>query len=651
MSECPRRLGLSHSARPGLVVVLLAAWIAGAAGAQETAPPDVPSGPATLRGRVVHSERPGQVGGVSIALYSLDSSGHPGTRRTETAPDGTFAFEGISNDPNVVYLVGARYAGLPFPGDRVVFKPGETEHSVEVQLFEPSDDLAAVHLEQSSVRISLGVGRLQVAEVHRLRNDGERVFYVPAERRPGHRAPLEADLLPGVEKFAMPLGVVPEGAERKGRDFKFWGPIYPGEQEITFRYEVPIEKGPHELVKRFPSAAEEVRILDAENGPVRSVDGMKEGDVVDDASGRTRPWEAHDTAADFAARIDLDVPEMRADPGSVRLTEGQLVLEIDDATLQAQEQYRIEVDGSSVLHADPGDLLLSLPLPKGAEDIRFSASASSMGLVNTEDGLGIVGPLDPGEHDLAIAYSVRSGPDGVALERHYDRRLPLLRMFVADTGVAALSHRLHRRRPVRDADRTYLIFEAFEVDPGEPVDLSLRALPPRGSESGPPLAAAVVVGLAAFGFLLAPLGRRDAEAPLDDEAAPGARDEREHLYESIRDLDHDYETGKLDEEGWRSLRAELRARAVTLLAQERARAGRAPRGAPAQAGSAPAAAPALVCGACGSRPRPGDRFCASCGARIEAGPGGSGAGGAGASGAGETRVSGGDAAPGSGGSA
>jgi len=116
-------------------------------------------------------------------------------------------------------------------------------------------------------------------------------------------------------------------------------------------------------------------------------------------------------------------------------------------------------------------------------------------------------------------------------------------------------------------------------------------------------------------FLLAPLRGGDDEAAFaDDDAAPRARDEREHLYESIRDLDHDYETGKLDEEGWRSLRGELRARAVTLLAEERAHAEASPPAAPA------APAPPATCRTCGAEPRPGDRFCAGCGAPLAASP-------------------------------
>ncbi len=49
--------------------------------AQEGAPEplaDVPSGPATLRGRVIHDERPEANAGVEVVLYALGPEGQPG---------------------------------------------------------------------------------------------------------------------------------------------------------------------------------------------------------------------------------------------------------------------------------------------------------------------------------------------------------------------------------------------------------------------------------------------------------------------------------------------------------------------------------------------------------------------------------------------
>jgi hypothetical protein len=84
--------------------------------------------------------------------------------------------------------------------------------------------------------------------------------------------------------------------------------------------------------------------------------------------------------------------------------------------------------------------------------------------------------------------------------------------------------------------------------------------------------------------------------------------EREAVMRSIRDLDEDFETGKLEAEDHSRLRDELRARAVTLLRAERE-------------GAAPAAARTAAserCPGCNGAVRAGDRFCPACGARLRA---------------------------------
>lgn len=578
---------------------------------------DVPSGDASLRGHVLHTDRTdAAAAGIEVVLYSLGRDGTPGSRRTTTGPDGAFRFEGISAAEGIVYLLGARYAGLPFPGERVGFAPGETERVVEIRISEPSDDRSQVEVVQSSLRVEWVGDRIAIGEVHRLKNAGKSVYHVAPEARAGRTPPLHAELPRDASDFGMPLGLVPEGAVLDGRDFRFWGPLYPGEQEISFRYSVPVPSGLVGLEKRFPSAAARVRVFGREGGPLEAVEGLAPAEIVEDEGLRFQPFERAPAPAGLSALLRLRIPETTDAPGAVSLVESQMVLEVDDVTLRAQEQHQIEVTGTATARAPEGGLVLNVPLPEGAEDIRFSGDAGALGLVRTDGGVGLTGPLAPGEHAFGLAYSLRVGADGVAFQRIFDRRLPLLRVYVADTGVAVETNRLHRRRPVRDADRTFLLLEAFEVDGDEPLEFSLRPLPPRVSSRTPALVAAVVTGLATALFLLLPLRGRESALPAeaaDDAPASSARREREHVYESIRDLDHDYETGKLDAADWENLRAELRGRAVALLAEERRAEAAAPPGAAPEAGPP-------ACKSCGAAAGPDDRFCARCGHALDPAP-------------------------------
>jgi RNA polymerase subunit RPABC4/transcription elongation factor Spt4 len=140
---------------------------------------------------------------------------------------------------------------------------------------------------------------------------------------------------------------------------------------------------------------------------------------------------------------------------------------------------------------------------------------------------------------------------------------------------------------------------------------------------------AVAAFLAVVGWVLAPLRETLAHRlePLRD--GPGAerralRERKAALLGALRDLDFDYETGKLSADDYRSLRESATARAVEVLKRletmdaewqrvqqevdaELARRKKAPA-APAVASGTRAA-----CASCGAPRREADRFCPQCG--------------------------------------
>lgn len=328
--------------------------------------------------------------------------------------------------------------------------------------------------------------------------------------------------------------------------------------------------------------------------------------------------------------------------------------------------------------SDAGLELRPVPTPgdvgAGAET---GAGAGAAG-----ESLAVLGSLAPGELHVELEYRLPApaADTPARFARRLPFHIPLLEIYLVDTGdLAPRSKLLHRRRPARDGSTNYLRLEAFEVAPGEEIALTLERLPPRSAVSQVvALAAAWALALGAVAILLGPLvapfrprraqtGAEDAAASLD--AAPGSaaahgaayaalREEREALYAAIGDLDHDLETGKLSAADHAELRAELRARAIHLLREERAAtlppsgAARASAEASATAGSsaadsgapgadsemraatgaatgadaraeseAPPGAPhaaALRCAACGFEAAQAHRFCAHCGAPLQA---------------------------------
>jgi hypothetical protein len=166
---------------------------------------------------------------------------------------------------------------------------------------------------------------------------------------------------------------------------------------------------------------------------------------------------------------------------------------------------------------------------------------------------------------------------------------------------------LYPARPARDDEgQTFQRYVGFDLPAGTRLPLSIQPLPPRGSER-PALTAglAALLGAALIFFEGRPV-TREAHAPAETGGADPEELEKQALYSALRDLEHDFDTGKLSEEDRDRLRAELRRDALVALARRRGSGVRA---------AAPEL-PAPHCGECGRAAGPEDAFCATCGAKL-----------------------------------
>ena len=132
----------------------------------------------------------------------------------------------------------------------------------------------------------------------------------------------------------------------------------------------------------------------------------------------------------------------------------------------------------------------------------------------------------------------------------------------------------------------------------------LRTLDESGLSNAASAAITFASVLAAALFLALPLLRARTESSEPEQSTISIQ--REALYQDIRDLDHDFETGKLAEADHREMRAAVRARAVALLQRE--------RGADDDRASTPEATPS--CPSCREAVDPGWTFCSHCGASL-----------------------------------
>lgn len=591
-----------------------------------TTPTDVPAGSASIRGRVVHAQRAEAGADLEVVLYALPPTGVPGVRRARTDASGAFVFSNISNDPAIPYLVGARFADVPFPGERVVFEAGETEHSLEIHISDATTEGAAVRVLDVQIVLTRAASGVHVEETHRLRNPGTRVVYVPPAGRDAQRPAWSTSLPASATHVEHPLGMKPEGMRVDGTTVTFHGPVYVGEQELSFSYDVPLESVGAALTRTLPAGADRVRILAGADVGALHAKGFTPIEPVK-VDERTLPAiEARNIAKGREIAVALELPAMQRDPGALAVDEIRLQVELDEeALLFAREEYVLRVDGKTPLVGAPDAPLLRIALPSGAEDIRFSAETQALGLsVGDDGGLALLGPIGPGDVTVEFLYRLPLAGGDVRFDRSFERGTPLLTVYVADSGVVTESARLHRRRPIRTQDGPYMIhLEAFDVEPGESVPLHIVASPPAAAGGGAGVLAGVLAAsAAAVALLLSPLSGRQSDAPREPDVAPERR-ERESLYAALRDLEDDFETGKVTADDHVEMRDDLRARALVLLEAERAAARSRPTmtgsnhaSAVTQPAEAQRDAAARFCTGCGAHAGPDDRFCARCGVRL-----------------------------------
>ncbi len=558
--------------------------------------PDLPLGPAAIRGRVVHEIESAEVGNIPVILYALSPNGEPGLRGMLTDASGAFAFESIANDPAIVYLLGARYAEIPF-GVRLAFEAGELERELELPIADANSDTSRVTVGEVEIEIERGCASLTVRESYRLENPGARTLYVPEAERSG-RGPILRVTLP--EHASELRSELTDNLEKDGDALSFWGPLRPGGQQLEFRYEIPESGAAFEFRREFASGARSLALVERQAGPRLARSGSGNPEI--------RPGDS------ITLRVEL--PDAAEPADRISLLESRIWLELDDAALSVDQQHQLAVEGSEPLRSAAGEPLLCIALPEAASDLRFSSETLAMGLSRDASGaLAVRGPLPAGETEISLHFLLPIDRDGPLVSHVMPLDVPLLSVLIADTGLAIESNRLHRRRPIRTPDRSYLQLEGFEIPAGDSVEFRLRPLDARRALPGPAAAGVAFAAAAlAIGLLIAPLrdGRAGTSAaPL---AASHAAEQRESVLAAIHGLDEDFEVGKLTEADYREMRLALRAEAVDLLRVERAALSQSAQ--PTAAGACPRCRAAAAADA---------RFCSQCGAPLGGAPAAGGA--------------------------
>lgn len=567
-------------------------------------------GPGVLRGKVIPARAEDSVNRLPIVLYALQPDGTPGLANTDSDESGSFVFTNLSTEPGVVYLLGTRAGEVPF-GRRVIFSPGQTELDTEIQLQAIRADASELRVSESLWLIDWIGTQLLVQVAQKITNPSDYVVYVNASDRDGRLPPHQVRLPDNVAEFlgaSEDLSVSPQEAES---GLISWGPFYPGDQELRYGFLVEAgEEGEAVTVEEILPLGTDRLSVGIPNGSsaLEAGDWVDSGETVTSGGVVYQRFDFGKIEAGGQRQIALRPPPSSQDASALHVVLTNYWVDHDDTEIRVNAQVQLDVDSESRLRAAAGESLLHIDLPTGAEFQALTPGSELLGVVPSDQGgLDIRGPLPPGPSSIGYTYRLPV-LEGSTLDLRVSKEVETLNVLVADNGVVIESNRLHRQKPFKQGTRFYLHRQAYQVAPDETVHVKLIPISHSGISTDTARLAALAGGVLAVLFLIAPLRSKKIEAHRDDSSDALSR-EREGLYESIRDLEDDLETGKLDPADYEKLRAELRESAVNLLREQLA-LEKTPNSPNEEA------KPAAFCIECGGPLEADWKFCSGCGAVV-----------------------------------
>jgi len=271
--------------------------------------------------------------------------------------------------------------------------------------------------------------------------------------------------------------------------------------------------------------------------------------------------------------VDLTVYETTTDPSTVRIASRSLVIAGASPELRAVDIMDIlivENSGDRTYLGDRSGVVLSIPLPRGAQEIR-PQPGFDYGQPRLEDGVLLTtGPLPPGSQTVVLSYTVPYEGTRATLSIGTAMPTSTLRALVRDGTYRLSSRSLIDTGTVEVSGVTYRVLVVDAPVVGDMHVVQVSGLPRTGLlfdlPTGPIIALAVgLAGLVAAAVLTVIVLRRRR---VGTETGRAAIDERLQLAAELNRLDEARAAGELDETAYQEQRSAVLTRLRQLVARE-----------------------------------------------------------------------------------
>jgi hypothetical protein len=184
----------------------------------------------------------GSTAGTNVILVAFGRKEQAplGQQSATSDADGRYAFSGLDRDPNIVYLVVTRYAGVNYPSDAPFQLQDEPAHQADVTVYEATSADDSIQLDRLNLLV-LGAdqGTVQFMQMGALVNNGDRTFVTANPQDQQLARAIKFPLPNGALSVQMQSGFNQQDVIPGVGGIQVISPIPPGRHEFAMSFQLP----------------------------------------------------------------------------------------------------------------------------------------------------------------------------------------------------------------------------------------------------------------------------------------------------------------------------------------------------------------------------------------------------------------------------
>ena len=267
------------------------------------------AGNGTISGTIVQGTANGpSVGAVPVQLRAFIDFAEVATVQGETDENGRFQFDNLMTDPSAIYLVETTYEEVRYGSEFFEFPAGSTAETVDITVYEQSDDDSGIAIARSNWIIDFQPGQLLLGQVMTLGNQTDSTFAGKQLDGAAQPVTVQVPVPEGAVEIEFADGTL--GSEYILVDGTIYDtrPISPGDQtrQIFVSYSMPVDGDSASIIQPFAYDVGLVNLLVAELPDLDvAVDTLEyvENDTIQGVEYRL--WNGENIGAGSTISVDL----------------------------------------------------------------------------------------------------------------------------------------------------------------------------------------------------------------------------------------------------------------------------------------------------------------------------------------------------------